>query len=52
VKNVQGHSTYLASDLIDAVLDQLDGVGVGEQLIPGENVLEDLHFGELEGFSA
>jgi hypothetical protein len=35
----------LASDLVDAVVDQLDGVGVGEQLIAGENILEDLHYG-------
>merc|ERR1711892_910823 len=33
----------LAIDLVHAVVHQLHGVGVGEQLVTGENILVDLH---------
>merc|ERR1711874_752201 len=45
IPNLPGY--VLAVNLVHAVVDQLHGVGVREQLVTGENILVDLHGGVL-----
>merc|ERR1719210_2470032 len=41
----------LVSDFVEDIIDDFDGIGIGEKLITGENILVDLHFdGVLEVF--
>jgi len=56
IGTAQDYFSFLASlvravNLVDDVINQLHLVGIGEQLIAGENILEDLHVvGEKEIF--